>query len=153
MTLAHLKNVVRFLVVVSPVIVCGCSGAKPVGALRLAPKAQTISIERLRESIALESGEQTAQAMIGMFKQGRLSVIATSHDIPARSQTVNDEVVVVLEGEGVAVVNGVRDHVKAGDVIVLPRKATLEFQVRGDKTVKLLSIVMLRKDAPDMPPE
>ena len=153
MTLAYLKNVIRLLAVVFPVIVCGCSGAKPVGALRLAPKAQTISVEQLRESIALECGEQTAKATIGMFKQGRLSVIATSHDIPARSQPMNDEVIVVLEGEGVTVVNGVRDHVKPGDVILLPRKATLEFQVRGDKTVKLLSIVMLRKDAPDMSSE
>jgi len=123
----------------------GCAAPGPARLARLKPRAVALSREALVASVRLQKDEKSAHAVVGVLRQAKLTVLKTTVDIPMRVRKGMDEIVVVLDGEGVSEVNGVRDRVSAGHVIVLPRKTRFQFQTRGKKPVSLLSILVPRK--------
>jgi len=128
----------------------GCTPLHEGRPIRLIPGTVALSLETLRESVVLEEGEQAGEAIVAMLKHAKLSVISTTQDILARSRKGQDEVIVVLSGEGVSELDGVRDLVSQGHVIVIPRKTMFYFQPRGDEPVTLLSILIPPKVVEDL---
>ncbi len=129
----------------------GCASAREKGTIQIKPKPLALSRNILIENVVLDKGEKSAEAIVATIKQGRLKVITTTEDIPPRSYKRKDEIIIVLDGEGVSELNGIRDIVSQGHVIVIPRKTTFSFQTRGDKPVILLSILVHDKNMQKTP--
>lgn len=141
------------MAVLAVVLGAGCACVHQPHQVRIKPKPMTLSPAELSSSAELDEGEQSAEAVVATLKHGTLSVIATAQDISQRRRRDMDEVIIVLSGEGVSELNGTRTPVSQGCVIVIPRKTTFRFHIRGDSPVKLLSILIPPKKATEQPAE
>ncbi len=128
-------------------IAFGLSGCASTAGLPLAPQAEVLYPERLAEEDAWVEGQSKSAALVGMARQAQVWVLTSADDIPEYAYRHHDQVFFVLRGEGVVSLDGVRDFVQAGCIVVVPRRTRFMFQPRSEGPVTLASVLVLNNDA------
>jgi mannose-6-phosphate isomerase-like protein (cupin superfamily) len=83
-----------------------------------------------------------AGGVVGRTRHAVLLVRRIASDLSHAPTPDCDEVMFVLGGAGVVVLNGVRDLVEEDAVIVVPEGTDFAFQTRDGKPVTVLSVVI-----------
>jgi len=131
----------------APGLAVKCLGNRQAAARPAAPLLVQAETVLEQAPAASENGE--AAKVVAETPLAIVRLVALSADSPVYYRKRHDEIISVLAGEGIWEINGIRDRVRQGTLIVVPRGARQRFIHTRGTTLVLLSIVLPNDGAVD----
>lgn len=118
----------------------GCRSMQDEGPSAFDDASGPFSLDEVKRCTAPAEGEETAEVVLSMLRGARVSVMTTKADVISPVTRNQDRVFVVLEGQGIFLLDSMRHVVSTGHVIIVLRGSEFQFQTRGDRPVTLVEV-------------
>ncbi len=156
------KNVILLIISASILVVCGCMGAKKTGefveSLRNPTSFPEIflpevkDIDKILEDKSLAEGENVKIISLGNVKSTSMYLFQIRQDaeMDSHAHLVHDEILYFKKGNGLLMLDGVRQIVKEGSVVMIPRAGIHKYINTGEETSIVVSMFSPPFDGQDI---